>query len=249
MKLGLIGSKLTHSFSKKYFEEKFLKLGLTSHNYDLFELKNAKDLPRFLEENKELNGFNVTFPYKESMLPYLDKIEEEAQKVGAVNTVAISWENDKRILTGYNTDVIGFRKSIKPFLANTHERALILGTGGASKAVKQVLESLGITTLCVSRKPTKGQISYGEINEYVIKFHKLIVNCTPLGTFPNIEEKPAIPYQLLDQSHMLMDLVYNPELTEFLKKGKEQGASTTNGLSMLYNQADEAWRIWNEHLI
>lgn len=246
MKLGLIGTSLTHSFSKKYFEQKFENLSLKNHSYELFELKDITELPNFLDTNKELRGFNVTFPFKENILPFLDKLDPEANQIGAVNTVSVSWKNNKRFLTGHNTDVIGFRKSIKPFLANTHERALLLGTGGASKAVRYVLESLGITTLLVSRQPKKGEISYEEINDYVIKYHKLIVNCTPLGTFPEVTNKPNIPYSLINESHMLMDLVYNPELTEFLKLGKEQGASTTNGLSMLYNQADEAWRIWNE---
>lgn len=245
MKLGLIGTKLSHSFSKKYFEQKFEKLSLFNHSYSLFELNNIEELPLLLKNNKQLIGFNVTFPFKESIVPHLDKIEEEAKKIGAVNTVSVSWQNNTPILTGYNTDVFGFRKAIKPFLENTHERALILGTGGASKAVKQVLHNLGITTLTVSRTPKKGEIGYKELNEYVIKFHKLIVNCTPLGTFPEIDKKPDIPYDLLNESHMLMDLVYNPELTEFLALGKKQGAKITNGLSMLYNQADEAWNIWN----
>jgi len=246
MKLGLIGTSLTHSFSKKYFEQKFENLSLKNHSYELFELKDITELPHFLDTNNELRGFNVTFPFKENILPFLDKIYPEANQIGAVNTVSVSWKNNKRFLIGHNTDVIGFRKSIKPFLANTHERALLLGTGGASKAVRYVLESLGITTLLVSRQPKKGEISYEEINEYVIKYHKLIVNCTTLGTFPEVTNKPNIPYPLINESHMLMDLVYNPELTEFLKLGKEQGASTINGLSMLYIQADEAWRIWNE---
>lgn len=246
MKLGLIGTKLSHSFSKKYFEQKFEKQGLANYSYSLFELDSIVKLPSFLDENKELHGFNVTFPFKESILPYLDSIEEEAKKIGAVNTVTVSWKDGNRKLTGYNTDVLGFRNSIKPFLENTHERALILGTGGASKAIDFVLKKLGIETVFVSRNPSEGQIGYKDINEYVIKYHKLIVNCTPLGTFPNVDEKPDIPYQLLNDSHTLMDLVYNPGVTEFMKQGKSQGAVVLNGLSMLQQQANGAWEIWSK---
>ena len=246
MKLGLIGTKLSHSFSKKYFEQKFEKLNLSDHSYSLFELKNVEDLPFFLEENKGLTGFNVTFPFKETILPFLDEIDAEANKVGAVNTVSISWKNNIHHLTGYNTDVFGFKNSIKPFLENSHERALILGTGGAAKAVKHVLHSLGITTLSASRTPKADEIGYNEINEYVIKFHKLIVNCTPLGTFPNVNDKPELPYHLLNDSHTLMDLVYNPDTTEFMRMGKQEGAVAINGLSMLKQQAEKAWEIWNK---
>ena len=245
MKLGLIGTKLSHSFSKSYFEQKFEKLELSNHSYSLFELKNIEELSLLLEKNKELKGLNITFPFKESILPFLDEIDNEAKAVGAVNTVSISWKNNKPVLKGFNTDVFGFRNSIKPFLENTHERALILGTGGAAKAIKHVLHSLGITTLSVSRTPEEGEISYEELNEYVIKFHKLIVNCTPLGTYPNVHDKPELPYQLLDESHTLMDLVYNPEETEFMKLGKAEGAVVLNGLSMLRQQADKAWEIWS----
>jgi shikimate dehydrogenase len=246
MKLGLIGTKLSHSFSKKYFEQKFEKLNLSDHSYSLFELKSIQDLPFFLEENKGLTGFNVTFPFKESILSFLDEIDAEANKLGAVNTVSISWKKNTPHLTGSNTDVFGFKNSIKPFLENSHERALILGTGGAAKAVNHVLQSLGITTLSVSRTPKEDEISYCEINEYVIKFHKLIINCTPLGTFPNVNDKPELPYHLLNESHTLMDLVYNPETTEFMRMAKQEGAVAINGLSMLKQQAEKAWEIWNK---
>lgn len=246
MQLGLIGKKLSHSFSKEYFEKKFEKLGLSNHYYSLFELESIEDFPSLLNNNPTLKGLNVTFPFKESILPYLDELEQEAKEIGAVNTIRISDINGKKHLKGYNTDVIGFRNSIKPFLKNTHERALILGTGGASKAVNFVLKSIGIETLLVSRNPTEEQISYQEINEYVMHYHKLIINCTPLGTFPNAEEKPNLPYKLINESQTLIDLVYNPAKTKFMNLGKAEGATVLNGLSMLQQQADEAWKIWNK---
>jgi shikimate dehydrogenase len=245
MKLGLIGKTLSHSFSKTYFEEKFEKLALPSHSYSLFELNDVSDITELLNNNPEIKGLNVTIPFKESIIPFLDDLDQEAKEIGAVNTVLISQKNGKQHLKGFNTDVFGFRNSIKPFLLNTHERALILGTGGASKAVDFVLKKLGIETLFVSRNPKEGQISYQDINEYVMQYHKLIVNCTPLGTYPNMKEKPTIPYKLLDESHTLMDLVYNPENTEFMKLGKAEGTVVLNGLSMLQQQADRAWEIFN----
>ena len=248
MQLGLIGKKLSHSFSKSYFEEKFKTLNLlSSHSYSLFELDTIEDFTELIKNNTELKGLNVTIPYKESILKFLDEIDEEAKEIGAVNTIKFSYKKDKSQLKGYNTDVVGFRNAIKPFLKNTHERALILGTGGASKAVCFVLKNLGIETLLVSRNPTNNQISYREINEYVMKYHKLIINCTPLGTFPNVDEKPKVPYKLINESHTLMDLVYNPIQTEFMRLGKLEGATVLNGLSMLQHQADEAWEIFNDN--
>jgi shikimate dehydrogenase len=245
MQLGLIGNTLSHSFSKTYFEEKFKKLELPSRSYSLFELDDISDFTELLKKNPEIKGLNVTIPYKEAIIPFLDELDEEAKEIGAVNTIKISIKDGKQYLKGYNTDVFGFRNSIKPFLLNTHERALILGTGGASKAIDYVLKNLGIQTLFVSRNPIEGQISYTDINEYVMKCHKLIVNCTPLGTAPNVAEKPNIPYKLINDSHTLMDLVYNPEKTEFMKLGKAEGAVVLNGLSMLQQQADRAWEIFN----
>ncbi|MDC1370674.1 shikimate dehydrogenase [Flavobacteriales bacterium] len=245
MQLGLIGNTLSHSFSKTYFEEKFKKLELPSHSYSLFELDDISDFTELLKKNPEIKGLNATIPYKEGIIPFLDELDEEAKEIGAVNTIKISIKDGKQYLKGYNTDVFGFRNSIKPFLLNTHERALILGTGGASKAIDYVLKNLGIQTLFVSRNPIEGQISYTDINEYVMKYHKLIVNCTPLGTAPNVAEKPNIPYKLINDSHTLMDLVYNPKKTEFMKLGKAEGAVVLNGLSMLQQQADRAWEIFN----
>lgn len=245
MELGLIGKSLSHSFSKQYFENKFKELGLEDYGYSLFELSSINELPDFIK-NSNLDGFNVTIPYKESILPFLDELDESAEKIRAVNTVKLISKGDSKILKGYNTDTYGFGQSIKPFLKNTHERALILGTGGASKAVNFVLNNLGIETNFVSRDPEENQLKYSEINEYVLKYHKLIINTTPLGMFPNSKSFPDLPYKLINKSHMMIDLVYNPEETEFMKKGKKEGAITINGLSMLQHQAEKAWEIWNE---
>lgn len=245
MKLGLIGKTLSHSFSKSFFETKFEKENLTNYSYDLFELNSIEEFPELLKNNPNLVGLNVTIPYKESIIPFMDELDETARKIGAVNTVKIIKEEGKTILKGFNTDAKGFGLSIKPFLKNTHERALILGTGGASKAVNYVLNNLGINTLFVSRNPNEGEINYKDINEYVMKFHKLVINTTPLGMSPNEDTFPNIPYKLLNESHTLIDLVYNPERTEFLTKGKQEGTEILNGLSMLQHQANEAFKLWS----
>mgnify|MGYP000109042420 CR=1 FL=1 len=245
MKLGLIGANLSYSFSKNYFEDKFKNEKLSSFSYGLFELTNINQIQDLINE-EELDGFNVTIPYKESILSFLDELDESAQEIGAVNTVKLISKRGDKILKGYNTDTYGFAQSIKPFLKNTHERALILGTGGASKAVNFVLKNLGIDTNFVSRTPENNQLSYSDINEYVLKHHKLIINCTPLGTYPEVDTFPNLPYKLINDSHMMMDMVYNPETTEFMKKGKKEGAVTINGLSMLHHQAEKAWEIWSK---
>ncbi|MES2396833.1 MAG: shikimate dehydrogenase [Bacteroidota bacterium] len=267
---GLIGFPLSHSFSKKYFTEKFEKENISDCEYNLYPIEDINQLPQLITDNPILCGLNVTIPYKESVIPYLDELDETAKAVGAVNCIKILRdtghgtrdEKDKRfpkspILIGYNTDVFGFRQSIKPFLEIQHERALILGTGGASKAVAYVLKEIGIECFFVSRSKEqesriKNQDSgaktflYEELTDYIISAFKLIVNTTPVGMYPNINVAPEIPYQSLLPSHLLYDLVYNPIETEFLKRGKLQGASTVNGLSMLHQQAEEAWRIWNK---
>ena len=237
---GLIGKSLTHSFSKIYFENKFQRESDIRSSYQDFPLERVEDFKTLIGE-VDLSGLNVTIPYKETIIPFLDEMSIEAKAIGAVNT--IQFKNDKII--GYNTDYIGFHNSIKPFLENTMECALILGTGGASKAVVYALERIGIKCLCVSRTPVKNQLSYDELNEFVIKYHLLIVNTTPLGTSPNTTEYPTIPYQFIGEKHLLVDLVYNPEETLFLKKGKENRAMILNGKSMLIHQAEAAWKIWN----
>ena len=244
MKLyGLIGHPLTHSFSKKYFTEKFEKEHLTDCKFELFDIPTINDLRVILAQNTNLKGLSVTIPYKEVVMEYLDEIDETAKKIGAVNTIKI--ENNK--LIGYNTDYFGFKQSLKPFLEISQERALILGTGGASKAVYHALTSLNINCLFVSRNPKNdNEISYEEVNEYVIRNHQIIVNATPIGTFPNINEKPAIKYNEITSKHLLYDLVYNPSETQFLKEGKQRGAMVLNGLQMLQLQAEKAWEIWNK---
>ena len=245
---GLIGNPLTHSFSKKYFDEKFVKDSLSGCEFKLYPLLNIHQFPQLIIENQNLVGLSVTLPYKESVIPFLTDLNETAKKVGAANCIKISGKQ----LTGYNTDCFGFRQSIKPFLESKHERALILGTGGASKAVAFVLKEIGIDCFFVSRNkaketPTqKNLLSYDELNENIIRAFKLIVNCTPVGMFPDTNDAPEIPYQYISSSHLMYDLVYNPVETEFLKRGKQQGASIVNGLSMLYLQAEEAWKIWNK---
>ena len=243
---GLIGYPLTHSFSKKYFTEKFEKESISDSDYNLFPIQTIDQFPQLIKDNPRLCGLNVTIPYKESIIPFLNELDETAKAVGAVNCIKI--ESEK--LKGYNTDVFGFRQSIKPFLENHHERALILGTGGASKAVHYVLKEIGIDCYFVTRRKaadsTNKIFSYEELNENMMNAFKLIVNTTPVGMFPDINQAPQIPYQFISSSHLLYDLVYNPTETEFLKHGKEKGALTVNGLSMLHQQAEEAWRIWNK---
>ncbi len=240
---GLIGYPLTHSFSKKYFDEKFEKEKIINSAFLLFPLIEIHQLPQLINENPKLIGLSVTLPYKQSVIPFLDEMDETAKKIGAVNCIKIKERKTK----GYNTDVFGFRQSIKPFLESHHQRALILGTGGASKAVAFVLKEIGIDCFFVSRNKNEknNTFSYDEINETIVNAFKLIVNTTPLGMYPNINDAPDIPYQFVSSSHLLYDLVYNPTETEFLKRGKQKGASIVNGLSMLHQQAEEAWRVWN----
>ena len=238
---GLIGKSLVHSFSKNHFTEKFKEEG-TDAIYENFELPDISEF-NALVLSKEIAGLNVTIPYKESIIPFLDGLDDVAKKIGAVNTIKFT-ENGQKI--GYNTDAYGFHQSIKPFLASHHERALILGTGGASKAIVYVLQSLGLKVLFVSRTPkTSNEISYKDINENVITSHKLIVNTTPLGMFPNVSTSPGLAYEHFTSEHLAYDLVYNPEETLFMKKAKAQGATSLSGLQMLYHQAEKAWEVWN----
>lgn len=237
---GLIGYPLGHSFSQKYFTDKFVKEDIQDAEYRNFPISSITGLPELLKSHPTLSGFNVTIPYKEQVIPYLDSIDPEAKAIGAVNCVKI--EDGK--LTGYNTDVYGFRNSLLDLIGGQRPAALILGTGGASKAVKYVLSDLGIPHIMVSRTPANGRLTYGGLNEEIIDKHKLIVNTTPLGTFPNTESFPDIPYGLLTEGHFLFDLVYNPSETEFMKQGIVQGAKASNGYDMLTGQAERAWAIW-----
>lgn len=241
---GLIGFPLGHSFSKKYFTEKFEREGIDSR-YDLFELENISEFTA-LKENTNLCGLNVTIPYKEKIISYLDELDDTAAKIGAVNVIKFTHSNGKLILKGYNSDAIGFENSIKPYLQNFHKKALILGTGGASKAIDYSLGKLGIETLFVSRSAKPNFLTYDQLNEEILKDYLVIVNASPVGTFPHSDECPNIPYQFLTDKHLLFDVVYNPAETLFLKKGKARGAQGLNGESMLIGQAIAAWEIWNQ---
>ena len=233
---GIIGYPLHHSFSAKYFSEKFKREGIEAE-YSLYPI-GMEDLRLKIEDLfNRLDGMNVTMPYKQTIIPYLDRLDETAEAVGAVNVV------HKRV--GYNTDCIGFMESIKPLLRAFDRKALVLGTGGASKAVCYGLKQLGIATTLVSRTPKDGMIGYSELTEGLMAEHTIIVNCTPLGMVPDTESYPPIPYELISAQHLLFDCIYNPEETVFLRKGRAQGAKTQNGIEMLYGQAKAAWKIWN----
>jgi shikimate dehydrogenase len=242
MKLyGLIGRPLKHSFSKKYFTDKFTKEGFTNCAYENFELQTIEQLPTILNTHTDLHGLNVTIPYKKDVLPFLDFKNEIVEAVQACNCIRI--ENGK--LHGYNTDVIGFKQSLQPFLEPHHQKALVLGTGGSSGAVQYALQQLGITYKLVSRQKTETTITYDELDETFLKTHTVIINTTPIGMFPNTDAAPELPYQYLTPEHLLFDLIYNPEKTRFLQKGEERGAVIANGHEMLLLQAEESWRIWN----
>ncbi len=242
-KFGLVGKNIAYSFSQKYFSEKFQKLGLKKLRYDNIDIPEIEEFP-FVLYHKEQNfkGFNVTIPYKESIIRYLDSIDDIAKEIGAVNTIKMSDTNE---LIGYNTDIYGFQKSMEPLLQTHHKKALILGTGGASKAVEFGLKRLNIETKFVSRQVSDITLLYSTIDESIMEQYAVIVNCTPLGTYPNIENSPNIPYQYISKKHLLYDLIYNPSETAFLKEGKKQGATIKNGLEMLELQAEKSWEIWN----
>lgn len=241
---GLIGKSLNHSFSKTYFENKFFAEHISDCRYDLFPLSNISEIDSVVKTNTDLEGFNVTIPFKKSIIPYLHELDSQASEVGAVNTVKISRTKDHFFLKGFNTDVIGFESSLHEILP--FEGALILGTGGAAEAVGFVLKKLEIPCLFVSRnKSGNNTIGYNDLTRAIIRKHPLIVNTTPLGMFPDTNNQPPIPYQYLSGSSYLYDLIYNPEETLFLKNGREKGAQIKNGLQMLHNQADKSWEIWN----
>ena len=243
-KYGLIGFPLGHSFSKSFFNEKFQNEGIDAE-YINFEIKGIDELPEVLATNPELRGLNVTIPYKEKVLSFLDYISVEARAIGAVNVIRVDHKGDDVVLKGYNSDVIGFTKSIEPLLETFHRKALILGTGGASKAINYGLKSLGLETVLVSRYERPGTIQYKDITPDVVKEYNGIVNCTPSGMFPHYDECPDLPYEALDNHNLLYDLIYNPDETLFMKKGRERGAQTKNGLEMLLLQAFASWDFWN----
>lgn len=237
---GLIGKTLSHSFSKVYFEEKFRRENITDASYSLFEIADIQQLPTFILQHPQLVGFNVTIPYKQAIIPYLDELSEEAAAVNAVNAVLVKQIGNKTHTTGYNTDIEGFRKSLEGM--TIAKKALVLGTGGAAAAIQYVLQQKGCDITIVSRNPEKG-LPYSELTPEIIAAHKLIVNCTPLGTYPNINEKTDIPYDGISDEHFLYDLVYNPSETSFLKEGIKRGAKIQNGLRMLHGQAEAFWEL------
>lgn len=239
-RFGLIGRNISHSFSKNYFTEKFKSEKREDSLYETFDLEEISEVEEIFKIDG-LKGFNVTIPYKEQILPYLDELSPEAEKIGAVNCVKM--QNEKRI--GYNTDAYGFENSLEILLENHHKKALVLGDGGAAKAVKFVLEKLNISYKTVTRN---GELNYSDLTRKHIENHLIIVNCTPLGTYPDVEAKPDIPYPFLTSEHLLYDLIYNPEKTLFLQLGEQNGAKTKNGLEMLVLQAEKSWEIWNRLL-
>lgn len=240
---GLIGNPLGHSFSADFFNNKFEREGI-QERYNLFPIPSIDCVDGLIESHQDLKGFNVTIPYKEQIILYLASLSEEAKEIGAVNVVKINRENGKISLKGYNSDAIGFRNSLTPLLKPNMKKGLVLGTGGASKAVVYVLNSLGIEVLKVSRHASSDAISYQDLTPEIIADHLVIVNTTPLGMFPNVESCPDLPYDLLTPDHLCYDVVYNPEVTTFMKRSSRNGATVKNGLEMLHLQALAAWDIW-----
>lgn len=243
-KYGLIGYPLGHSFSMGYFNEKFKNEAINAV-YENFEIPDIQDITTVIGSNPDLAGFNVTIPYKEKVMDYLDYIAPEAAEIGAVNVVKVTHNGERAVLKGFNSDVVGFVNSIKPLLRPLHKKALVLGTGGASKAVEYGLRKLGLETIKVSRTEKDNTITYGQVTPELLSEYKVIVNCTPCGMAPHFDECPNLPYDSIDDSFLLYDLIYNPEETLFLRKGKEKDATVKNGLEMLQLQAEEGWNIWN----
>lgn len=244
-KYGLIGFPLGHSFSINFFNEKFENEGIKA-KYINFEIPQIEDLPEILASNPELKGLNVTIPYKQKVMAYLDELSPEAKAIGAVNVIRVSHKGKDVVLKGFNSDVIGFTRSIEPMLEPAHKKAMILGTGGASRAIEYGLKTLGLETLFVSRTKKENTITYEEVTPEIIREYNVIVNCTPLGMYPKADTCPDIPYEAMDGHTILYDLIYNPDETLFLTKGAKYGAITKNGLEMLLLQAFASWDFWND---
>ncbi|MGO1243538.1 MAG: shikimate dehydrogenase family protein [Sphingobacterium sp.] len=245
-KLGLIGFPLGHSFSKKYYLDKFEQENIKGIDYNLYSIEHIEQFPNLYKNDDSFYGFNVTIPHKQSVIAYMNELSPEAEKIGAVNCIKLTKKGDKPFLIGFNTDAYGFEESLKPMLNENHKTALVLGNGGAAKAVHYTLEKLGCSYKIVSRKRETGDITYQELDQQLIAEHKLIINCSPVGTFPNVDDAPNIPYQGIGPQHLLYDLIYNPEETAFLKQGRQRGAQIKNGYDMLLLQAEKNWKIWNE---
>lgn len=243
---GLIGYPLGHSFSATYFNERFAREGLDAR-YELFPLTKIEQLPALIDKHPELCGLNVTIPYKQAVIPYLNSLDSNARDIGAVNVIRIVREgNGSYQLSGHNSDATGFADTLGPLLRSDDKCALVLGTGGAAKAVLHVLKGFGFTSTIVSRTPGPGHITYNDLNADILRENTVIVNTTPVGMFPNVDEAPALPYALLTARHLCYDVVYNPTVTEFMRRAQEHGAAVKNGLDMLHRQAEVAWQIWNE---
>ena len=240
---GLLGKNIDYSFSRTYFFKKFSDEIYKDCTYENFDIQCIEDFLNVVKQNPNLKGLNVTIPYKETIIPFLDKLSNKAFKIGAVNVIKFT---KKGTLKGYNSDWYGFKKSLQPLLQPHHQKALILGTGGASKAVAFALEQLDILFTFVSREASEKTIEYNRINTTTFDNYHIIINCTPLGTFPKTEESPPLPYEFFTPKHLAFDLIYNPEETQFLQKAKTNGAMTQNGYDMLVFQAEKSWRIWNE---
>jgi shikimate dehydrogenase len=239
---GLIGYPLTHSFSKNYFTEKFKNEAIDDCRYENFELADINELSEVLDSHPELVGLNVTIPYKESVLAFINESDDVVKKIKACNCIKI----EEKKLIGYNTDVVGFEKSLLKKLNSSHKNALILGTGGAAKAVEYVLRKRRIHYHYVSRYPSVKNFSYEQLTPSIMEKHSLIINASPLGMYPKVAEAPPLPYEAITEKHFLFDLIYNPEKTLFLRKGAERGAEIENGYGMLVEQAEESWKIWNQ---
>ena len=246
-KYGIIGYPLGHSYSRGFFTDKFKKEGIDAQ-YLNFPIPSAEQLREVVGENPELRGLNVTLPYKQAVIPMLDELSDEAREIGAVNVIRVRRKNGSPFLQGFNSDIIGFINSIKPLLKPNHRKALILGTGGASRAVRVGLEQLGLDWTYVSRTPAKGRYTYDELTPEIIQDYLVVVNCSPVGMYPNNDACPSIPYEALTSDHLLFDVVYNPEETLFMKRGAERGAVIKNGLEMLYLQAVASWEFWNTEI-
>lgn len=240
-KFGLLGKNISYSFSRGYFTEKFSREGIYA-TYENFDLQNISEFPNVLKKNPDLAGLNVTIPYKEQIIPFLDGLDPVASEIGAVNTLKIEKSGK---LTGFNTDHFGFAEAIRPYLKKHHKKALILGTGGASKAVLYALQSLGIEARFVSRNPGKNILGYDQLGEQILSEYTIIVNCTPLGTFPNTNQYPPVQAELISSNHLVFDLIYNPPLTKLMELAQSRGATVVNGQKMLEFQAEKAWEIWN----
>lgn len=241
---GIIGFPLGHSFSRGFFTEKFRREGIEAE-YLNFPIEDVGELQKILEQHPTLRGLNVTLPHKQAVIPLLDAVDPKAQAIGAVNVIRVRWHDGKPLLKGFNSDVIGFTRSIRPLLKQHHRKALVLGTGGASRAIRTGLESLGVEWRYVSRTPHEGRFTYDDLTPEVLREYPVVVNCSPVGMFPHVDECPALPYEALSGENLLFDLVYNPEETLFMRRGAEQGAVVKNGLEMLHIQAVASWEFWN----